>query len=253
MNDTSADGGVPAGGTEETLAVCCRGVTKRFESEGGAEVWALRGIDLSVPRGGITMLVGPSGCGKTTLISVIAGILSPDAGSCEVLGANLNDLSTARRLDFRAHNIGFIFQQFHLLPSLTIADNVGVPLLINDIPRSRARAQAKAILEQVGLANRSRDLPGVLSGGEQQRVAIARALVHAPQLVVCDEPTSALDHDTGTLIMDLIMTMVRDQGTTVLIVTHDNRIFPFADRIARMDDGRIVGIDIAADDERRPH
>lgn len=224
-------------------AVSCRGLTKSFPSQGGA-VYALRGIDLDVPAGGITMLVGPSGCGKTTLISIVAGILAADAGECRVLGRELAALSSGDRLDFRARNIGFIFQQFHLLPSLSIAENVAIPLILNEAKRRLALEAARAILDRVGLGERTRDLPAVLSGGEQQRVAIARALVHAPRLVVCDEPTSALDHDTGQMIMELIQQMVRERGTTVLIVTHDNRIFPFADRIARMDDGRIERIEV---------
>ena len=225
------------------LAVRCRGVTKSFPSIGGP-VWALRGIDLDVPQSGLTMLVGPSGCGKTTLISVIAGILTADAGSCRVFGNDLATLSNGERIDFRAQNVGFIFQQFHLLPSLSVAENVAIPLIINRTPRRSAIAAAGELLAKVGLGERCAALPTVLSGGEQQRVAIARALVHAPRLVVCDEPTSALDHDTGHMIMEMILAMVRERGTTVLIVTHDNRIFGFADRIARMDDGRIVGIDV---------
>jgi putative ABC transport system ATP-binding protein len=151
------------------------------------------------------------------------------------------------RLAFRARGIGFIFQQFHLLPSITVADNVAIPRMINGEPRSAARTAALAMLDQVGLGDRGEDQPGGLSGGEQQRVAIARALVHGPKLVVCDEPTSALDHETGDKIMALMRRMVDERGTTLLIVTHDPRIFPFADRIARMDDGRIVGVEAAAE------
>jgi putative ABC transport system ATP-binding protein len=174
---------------------------------------------------------------------VIAGILSPDEGRCFVLDVDVTTLSMGERLDFRARHIGFIFQQFHLLPSLMVADNVAVPLIINGSGRRAAQQQARVILDQVGLGERWQDPPSVLSGGEQQRVAIARALVHAPDLIVCDEPTSALDHDTGQRIMELIRSLVRTRGMTVLIVTHDSRIFPFADHIARMDDGRVIGID----------
>lgn len=224
------------------IAVECRGVTKDFAAAGGV-VRALRGVDLAVPVRGITMLVGPSGCGKTTLISVIAGILGRDGGDCRVFGIDFETLSARDRLAFRARGIGFIFQQFHLLPSISVADNVAIPKMINGEPRARARAAALAMLDQVGLGARGDDRPGGLSGGEQQRVAIARALVHGPKLVVCDEPTSALDHETGDKIMTLMRRMVDERGTTMLIVTHDARIFPFADRIARMDDGRIIAVD----------
>lgn len=226
-------------------AVVCHGVSKSFPTAAGP-LWALRGVDLVVPEGGITMLVGPSGCGKTTLLSVIAGILARDGGACSVFGVDSEALRPRDRLDFRAETIGFIFQQFHLLPSLTVVDNVAIPMIINGAARADALAAAAALLERVGLAGRERDAPGGLSGGEQQRVAIARALVHGPRLVVCDEPTSALDHDTGQRIMMLMRDIVRDRGTTLLIVTHDSRIFPFADRIARMDDGKILGVEAPA-------
>ncbi|MFZ1414971.1 MAG: ABC transporter ATP-binding protein [Defluviicoccus sp.] len=225
-----------------SLAVRCRGLTKSFTGA-AATVHALRGIELDVPRGGMTMLVGPSGCGKTTLISVIAGILTPDGGECVVLGTELSTLHGRQLLDFRGRSIGFIFQQFHLVPTLTVIENAAIPLIINGTPGPRARAAAAEIIAEVGLGDRGRELPGVLSGGEQQRVAIARALVHGPALVVCDEPTSALDHESGRKIMALLRRFVSQRCATILIVTHDSRIFPFADRIARMDDGRIVGIE----------
>ncbi len=222
-------------------AVMCRGVTKSFASAAGP-VWALRGVDLEIPAGRVAMLVGPSGCGKTTLISVVAGILKRDAGICHVFDADIEALPRRQQLDFRASTIGFIFQQFHLLPTLTVAHNVAVPLLINGVSRRLAIDRAHALLEKVGLGGRGDDPPAQLSGGEQQRVAIARALVHAPKLIVCDEPTSALDHDTGMRIMALMRDVVVDEGATLLIVTHDNRIFPFADMMAHMDDGRIVDV-----------
>jgi putative ABC transport system ATP-binding protein len=188
------------------------------------------------------MLMGPSGCGKTTLISVIAGVLKRDSGTCQVLGTDVDRLDRRAQLDFRARHIGFIFQQFHLLPTLSVADNVAIPLMINGVSRRQALATARESLERVGLGDRCSDPPGALSGGQQQRVAIARALVHAPKLVVCDEPTSALDHETGHRILSLMREIVRDDGATLLIVTHDDRILPFADRVARMDDGRIIEV-----------
>jgi putative ABC transport system ATP-binding protein len=232
-------------------AVICEGVSKSFPTAAGP-LWALRGVDLVVPQARVTMLVGPSGCGKTTLLSVVAGILARDGGRCRVFGTDSEALGSRDRLDFRARTIGFIFQQFHLLPSLSVIDNVAIPMIINRTPRRSALAAAEALLAQVGLGGREGDAPSRLSGGEQQRVAIARALVHGPRLVVCDEPTSALDHDTGQKVMTLMREIVRERGTTLLIVTHDNRIFPFADGIARMDDGKILGVEAPpqADEQR---
>ena len=222
-------------------AVLCQGVRKVF-STGSEDVVALAGVDLQVDAGEFFMLVGPSGCGKTTLISVIAGILTRDSGQCDIFGHDYNQMSTRELLDFRARNIGFIFQNFHLLPSLTIAENVAVPLIITGMERHRAVDEARRMLEDVGLGDRYKATPEQLSGGQQQRVAIARALVHSPKLLVCDEPTSALDHETGMKIMDLMQRLNRERGTTLVVVTHDNRIFHYANRIAHMDDGVISGI-----------
>jgi putative ABC transport system ATP-binding protein len=220
------------------VTVRCRNVVKSYGS-GSSKVMALRGIDLDVRKGELLMLVGPSGCGKTTLISVIAGILNQDSGDCRVLGENLLAMGQRRKTKFRGHNVGFVFQAFNLLPSLSAAENVAVPLLINGVSRSKAIARAKDILSRVGLGDRTHSLPAEFSGGQQQRVAIARALVHEPKLIVCDEPTSALDHDTGHKVMDLLREVALGEGRSLVIVTHDSRIFEFADRIARMDDGRI--------------
>lgn len=219
--------------------VVCEGVTKSF-GEGDAKVMALRGIDVTVRSGELVMLVGPSGCGKTTLISIMAGILKPDAGRCSIIGQDLARLSDAKATDFRGHNIGFIFQSFNLLPSLTLVENVAVPLIINGTSHEVAQKRAKEILEDVGLANRFESLPGQLSGGQQQRVAIARAMVHEPRLLVCDEPTSALDYKTGIKVMELIRKTVKERHATLVIITHDSRILEYADRIEYMDDGMIV-------------
>ncbi|SFU50266.1 putative ABC transport system ATP-binding protein [Nitrosomonas eutropha] len=223
------------------LAVRCRKIVKIYDS-GGQRVTALGGIDLDIATGELMMLVGPSGCGKTTLISVIAGILDQDEGSCEVFGKDLAAMSNREKLKFRASHIGFVFQAFNLLPSLTVAENVSVPLLINGIRRAEAERKANSILEQVGLGDRTTFLPSQLSGGQQQRVAIARALIHDPGLIVCDEPTSALDHETGHTVMQLLKNTVLQSNRALVIVTHDSRIFSFADRTAEMDDGRIVKI-----------
>ncbi len=224
-----------------TPAVRCTNVVKIYDT-GGQRVTALNGINLDIAVGELMMLVGPSGCGKTTLISVIAGILDQDDGRCELFGENLLTMRSKDKLNFRAHNIGFVFQAFNLLPSLNAAENVSVPLIINGMKRSAAERIAITLLERVGLGERWQSLPSELSGGQQQRVAIARALVHNPRLIVCDEPTSALDHETGRNVMSLLKDVAMHKDRTLVIVTHDARIFDFADRIAEMDDGHIVKV-----------
>ena len=227
------------------FAVRCLGVTKSYGA-GDAKVTALRGIDLDVHRGELLMVVGPSGCGKTTLISVIAGILDQDEGECQVLGRDLKRLDAKARARFRGVSIGFVFQLFNLLPALNLLENVTVPLLINGVPRKNAEARAKQVLEEVNLGTRLDAVPGKLSGGQQQRVAIARALVHDPKLIVCDEPTSNLDHATGQSMMQLLRSIAKSPDRALIVVTHDPRIYAFADRIVRMDDGKIVEV-IAGD------
>ncbi len=231
-------------------AVHCHSLTKSYPTT-AQPVRALRGVDLTVEEGELLMLVGPSGCGKTTLISIIAGILSEDSGSCTVLGQQWSRMSSSECAAFRAHHIGFVFQQFHLIPTLTLAANVSIPLLLQGVDQRTAQRHACLALEQVGLAGRQGDLPRALSGGQQQRVAIARALVHDPRLIVCDEPTSALDHDTGQQILTLLRGLTASQRRTLLIVTHDNRIYSYADRIATMDDGSIQSISTTRKDP--PH
>jgi putative ABC transport system ATP-binding protein len=223
------------------FAVHCRGVTKTYGT-GDARVMALRGVDLDVRRGELLMLVGPSGCGKTTLISVIAAILSQDSGNCEVLGQDLKNMDQNERTRFRGVSIGFVFQLFNLLPALNAVENVSVPLLINGISRKNAETRANEILVEVDLGARLSALPAQLSGGQQQRVAIARALVHDPKLIVCDEPTSSLDHETGRSVMKILRGIAKSPDRALIVVTHDPRIFEFADRIAHMDDGKIIEI-----------
>lgn len=224
-----------------TVAVSCQKVMKVYDT-GGQKVTALNGVDLDIKMGELMMLVGPSGCGKTTLISVIAGILDQDEGKCEVFGENLLTMRNSEKLNFRAKNIGFVFQAFNLLPSLTAAENVSVPLIINGMRRVEAENKASRVLEHVGLGGRTASLPSQLSGGQQQRVAIARALAHDPRLIVCDEPTSALDHETGHTVMELLKEVALHNDRALVIVTHDARIFNFADRIAAMDDGHILKV-----------
>lgn len=231
------------------IAVRCRGLTKTYGT-GDASVMALRGIDLDVRRGELLMIVGPSGCGKTTLISVIAAILGQDSGECEVLGRNLKTMGQQERTQFRGESIGYVFQMFNLLPALSAVENVSVPLLLNGDPRRMAESRAEEALETVGLGARRDALPAKLSGGQQQRVAIARALVHNPKLIVCDEPTSNLDHVAGHNMMELLRSTAKSPDRALIVVTHDPRIFEFADRIARMDDGKIVDIADNSDKER---
>jgi putative ABC transport system ATP-binding protein len=227
--------------SREQVAVRCRGVTKSYGA-GDAEVMALRGVDLDVQRGELLMLVGPSGCGKTTLISIITAILDADRGQCEVLGRDLSRMDENERARFRGNCIGFVFQAFNLLPALSALENVSVPLLIQGLPRKAAELRARAVLDSVGLGGRLDARPAKLSGGQQQRVAIARALVHEPALIICDEPTSNLDHQTGHEMMDILRDVARAPGRALVVVTHDTRIFEFADRIARMEDGKIIEV-----------
>jgi putative ABC transport system ATP-binding protein len=242
--------GTPPDISESThdLAVRCRGVTKSYGT-GDATVNALRGVDIDVRRGELLMIVGPSGCGKTTLISIIAAILDQDAGRCEVVGRDLLRMDHRERAHFRGSSIGFVFQVFNLLPVLTATENVA-PLLISGVSWKHAESRATEVLQLVGLGHRLGALPAQLSGGQQQRVAIARALVHNPKLILCDEPTSSLDHETGHAMMAALRDIAKNPDRAVIVVTHDNRIFEFADRIARMDDGKIVEF---MSGERRGH
>ncbi|HUY35851.1 MAG TPA: ABC transporter ATP-binding protein [Pirellulales bacterium] len=227
--------------TSPQTAIACRGITKDFGA-GGAQVRALRGVDLDVLAGELTLLVGPSGCGKTTLLSVIAGIMEPTAGSVTVLGTHLGRLSGRQKVRFRGEHVGFVFQQFNLLPALTAAENVTVPLILAGWSRRKALSKSIELLGRMGMADRLRSLPSKLSGGQQQRVAIARALIHEPQLLVCDEPTSALDARTGHTIMELLRGVALEAQRAVVVVTHDNRVVEFGDRIASMEDGKVIDV-----------
>ena len=224
------------------IAVFSRDVTKVF-GRGDTQVHALRGIDLEIRLGELTMLVGPSGSGKTTLLSVITGLLDATSGELVVLGERPTALSPEELILFRRENLGFVFQQYNLIPALTAAENVAVPLLAGGVKRQQAVARGKELLATLGMAHRAHALPSQLSGGEQQRVALARALIHEPKLIVCDEPTSALDGRTGHAVMELLSATAVRPDRAVIIVTHDARIFDFADQIAHMDDGRIVSLE----------
>lgn len=216
----------------------CSKIRKFFgEAENRLEV--LKSVDLKVQEGEFLMLVGPSGCGKTTLISIIAGILPFDGGGCIIDGNDLSNMREKDLLNFRAKNVGFVFQSFNLIPTISVAENVSIPLIISGMDNESAAIKANQILKAVGLEGKEDMLPGLLSGGQQQRVAIARALIHNPKLLICDEPTSALDFHTGENIVSLLRQINRELGSTFIVVTHDNRILKYADRIVYLDDGEI--------------
>jgi putative ABC transport system ATP-binding protein len=224
-------------------AVVVRHLTKAF-GDGENRLLALKDISVDVRAGELTLLVGPSGCGKTTLISIVAGLLNPTEGHVEVLGEDLAELTGSRLVNFRGEKIGFVFQQYNLLPALTAAENAAIPLLIaGRRPRKEAVTAAKQVLESVGMGNRADAYPNTLSGGQQQRVAIARALVHNPHLLVCDEPTAALDANSGRTVMEILKKVALQPDRAVIVVTHDSRVFNFGDRIIYMADGEIERIE----------
>ena len=236
----------PDSSSEGSLAVKVEKVTKIFPN-GDTPTYALREVSFQAMSGRLTMIVGPSGCGKTTLLSVICGTLGVDSGDIEVFGSNLKTMSDAEITRFRCLNVGFIFQQFNLIPTLTIVENASIPLILQGMPYRKAEEKAAALLEDLGLGKRIRSFPRQLSGGQQQRVAIARALVHDPRLVICDEPTASLDAATGHHALELLKNSACNAERCVIVVTHDSRIFSFADWIAEMEDGRVVKSCLATD------
>ncbi len=225
--------------TPSQNAIVVRDVVKEFPV-GNSSIRILHGIDVAVRTGELTYLVGESGSGKTTLISIIAGILFPTSGGVTVFGTNIYGLTDSQLVRFRLKTIGFIFQQYNLLPALTAAQNAAVPLIAAGVDRGEAVERARVLLDKLGIGDQADKFQRQLSGGQQQRVAIARALVHEPKLVVCDEPTAALDAKSGRKVMDLLREVALSAHRAVIIVTHDNRIFDLADRILSMEDGRIV-------------
>jgi putative ABC transport system ATP-binding protein len=223
---------------QSAAAIRLRGVDKSFRN--GEQITpVLKQVELSACAGEMLFVVGPSGCGKTTLLSVLCGTLHVDAGEVHTLGHALHELPAAQITQFRARHVGFIFQQFNLLPTLTAAENVAVPLRIQGLSAAKALPRAREILARVGLPEKVNERPARLSGGQQQRVAIARALVHEPPLIVCDEPTSALDSVSGHQVMELLRDAAQDHRRTVIVVTHDPRTYQYADRMFEMEDGRI--------------
>jgi putative ABC transport system ATP-binding protein len=215
-------------------------ISKDFPN-GGDTIRVLHDISTQLDYGRLTMLVGPSGCGKTTVLSILSGTLSASAGTVTVMGQRLDKFSNNELVRFRRRNIGFIFQQYNLIQTLSAAENAAIALIADGVAWEDATAKAGRMLDHLGLGAHKNKMPRQLSGGQQQRVAIARALSHNPALVVCDEPTAALDAEAGQAVMALLDEASEDPNRAVLIVTHDDRIFSFADRIIRMEDGRIIG------------
>jgi putative ABC transport system ATP-binding protein len=221
------------------IAIEIRDIRKDFQV-GEQKIRVLHDVNLNIYSGELTMIVGPSGCGKTTLLSIITGILTPSQGSVKINDCEITKLKGAQKVNHRRKNLGFIFQQYNLLPALTAAENAAIPLIADGMKNADAIAKARQVLKDIDMADHLEKLPSQLSGGQQQRVAIARALVHEPLLIVCDEPTSALDAATGQKVMETLRKSALEKGRAVIVVTHDNRIFKFADRLIEMEDGKVT-------------
>jgi len=232
----------PRAVTPPAAVICCN-IVKEFGA-GQTRVRVLRGVDFQARFGEISFLVGPSGCGKTTLISVLAGLLTPNSGRVEILGQSLTALRGGALVNFRAQNLGFIFQQFNLIPTLTAVENASVSLVAQGMGLSQAVRVAGAMFDRLGMKDQRYKYPNQLSGGQQQRVAIARALVHSPRLVICDEPTASLDAEAGHSVMQMLKELALAPDRAVIVVTHDDRIFSFADRISSMSDGLITRVTV---------
>ncbi|WP_265571645.1 ABC transporter ATP-binding protein [Sphingomicrobium nitratireducens] len=221
------------------IAVSVHGVKKSFVTAHHVHP-VLHGIDIDVAAGDLTYLVGASGSGKTTLVSIMAGILTPSEGTVKLFGTDIFAMDHRHLVDYRLSHIGFIFQQYNLIPTIDAAANAAVPLIARGVNRHDALAAGNRMLERLAIGDQAAKYPHQLSGGQQQRVAIARALVHDPRLVICDEPTAALDARSGRRVMDLLHELAVGEDRACVIVTHDNRIFDFADRILVMEDGLIT-------------
>lgn len=221
------------------ITVKCENI-KKFYGDGENKVAALRGINLELFDKKLTLLVGPSGSGKTTLMSIIHTILTPDEGSLHILGQHMNGMDELSKARFRNEHMGVIFQALYLIPTLSVLENVILPLIIKGETEHKAKKKAVKILEQLQLHQKIHSSPLKLSRGQQQRVAIARALVNDPQIIMCDEPTSALDQANGFAFMKILRDLIDSaENRTVLVITHDHRIFPFADQIVNINDGLI--------------
>jgi len=230
-----------------TAAISVRDVTKVY-IEGPNRVPVLHGVDFDVEQGEVVLLMGPSGSGKTTLLSIMGCILRATSGSVQIAGREVADLSERELPRVRLQHIGFIFQGFNLFPTLTVGENVELALDLKRIRGSKAKEEARRLLEQVGLANKYDAFPSDLSGGQKQRVAIARALSGSPGVILADEPTAALDSHSGRNVMEMMRELAHKHGRGVVVVTHDSRVLEFGDRIVHMEDGRIVesAVEVAA-------
>lgn len=226
----------------DNVVIKCKGIKKTYGT-GENEVYALKTTDLNVQSGKLTMLVGPSGSGKTTLISIIATILTPDAGELFLLNQDMNKMTADEKAHFRNQHLGIVFQSLFLIPTLTVLENVALPLVVGGYTQEAANEKAMELLVRVHLDHRADVSPAILSKGQQQRVAISRAMVNDSQIIICDEPTSALDHVVGFEIMDFLHGLAIHSGKAVLVVTHDHRIFSYADRVVEMSDGEITNGD----------
>lgn len=223
-----------------STSISIQSITKDFPL-GDSFINVLNDISIDINQGEITMVVGQSGCGKTTLISIVSGILSMTSGDVILYDHSIKSMTDDQKVLFRREKIGFIFQQYNLLPSLNAIENAAMPLFASGINDDEALHRSEELLKKIGMSEQCYKLPNQLSGGQQQRVAIARALVHNPKIIICDEPTAALDAQTGQAVMHILQDMAISKDRTVIIVTHDNRIFNFADRIIEMSDGHIIG------------
>ena len=217
----------------------CRGLCKAFV-EGGQTLDVLRGVDMAIGRGDLTAIIGASGSGKTTLLQLLGGLDKPTAGSISVLGADLADMDESARGQLRNRSMGFVYQFHHLLPEFTALENVAMPLLIGGVSPQKAKAQAREMLDQVGLGQRIAHKPTELSGGERQRAALARALVHHPDCVLADEPTGNLDRKTAEQVYELMLRLNREIGTSFAVVTHDHELAKRMDRTWTLEDGRLA-------------
>ena len=222
------------------IAIQASGLVKWF-GEGEAKTMALRDVSLEAQFGEMVYIVGPSGSGKTTLLSVLTGILKPNSGKVLLEGTDIWGLDSDQLADFRLGKIGFVFQDYHLFPRLTTAENAAIPLILKRKRWDEALQEAEKYLDVVGLKNRAELPPVKLSGGEQQRVAIARAIASQPDILIMDEPTASLDGDTGSAILSFVRKNVLNKDRYILVVTHDSRIYEFATRILKMEDGRLKG------------
>ena len=223
-------------------AIQAHAINKWF-GEGSAKTHAVQDVTFEAKFGEMLYVVGPSGSGKTTMLSIISGILRPESGSVKIEDADVWTMSSDALAEFRLHKIGFVFQDFHLFPRLTTAENVAIPLILQKRACNEALVEAERNLEIVGLKNRAQLPPVKLSGGEQQRVAIARAIISRPDILILDEPTASLDGDTGRNIVRFVREHILTDKRCIVIVTHDSRIYEFADRILRMEDGKMAGME----------